>query len=235
MGRRSLPSFIILWKRHTHLYLEVFSIALRELAKTDSVSGDENAISEKLSVFLNLVCFRLGKSRNQEIQTPYWETPIQPVVEDELKGGKKQKRPDFTCRCVNTFSNSPEEHEISFHVECKRLGHSSNKSWNFNKNYVEKGIKRFDCKIHEYGKRAPSGMMIGYIINMAPQEIETKVNDYQKEKLPNFTDIKFSFNKGRLYQTYQKMKRRNVLPVKFELIHLWIVLRNNYKAYPHLL
>ncbi|MCI0471800.1 MAG: hypothetical protein L0Y73_09090, partial [Candidatus Aminicenantes bacterium] len=170
MNRRDLPSFIKLWKRHTDLYVEVFSLALTELAERRAApaAGDEDAISEKLCYILSRVCFNIGKSRNREIQTPYWEAPIQPVSGEELKGGKIRKRPDFTCKLVNPFAESPEENEISFHVECKRLGRAVSVSWNLNKNYVVKGIKRFDCPTHEYGKRAPSGMMIGYIIGMTP-------------------------------------------------------------------
>ena len=101
MARRPLSPFITLWNRHILLYTEVFSTALRELSESAAVSGDEDAISEILCSILNRVCFKLGKSRNQELQMPYWETPIQPVTGDELKGGKIKKRPDFTCKCIN--------------------------------------------------------------------------------------------------------------------------------------
>ncbi len=194
MARRALSSFVTLWKRHELLYSEVFSAALMELVEMDSVSGDEDSISEILSLTLNRVCFNFGKSRNQEVQTPYWEGPVPPVTEGELKGGKIKKRPDFTCRCLNPWANSPEEHEISLHVECKRLGHPTSATWNLNENYVKNGIKRFDSKTHEYGKRAYSGMMIGYIISMTPKKIEAEVNDYQKKHLPDNKIFKFTFD-----------------------------------------
>lgn len=227
MNRRDLPSFIKLWKRHTDLYVGVFSLALTELAENRAApaAGDEDAISEKLCYILRCVCFNIGKSRNREIQTPDWEVPIQPVNREELKGGKIRKRPDFTCKLVNPFAESSEEHEISFHVECKRLGKSTSVSWNLNKNYVEDGIRRFDCPNHEYGKRAPSGMMIGYIIGMTPLEIEAEVNDYQEEYLPYFAGIRFNFDAGHPFRTLQGIKRRNINPKEFELVHLWIDLR----------
>ncbi|NIM14190.1 MAG: hypothetical protein GTO45_19260 [Candidatus Aminicenantes bacterium] len=230
MARRPLPPFIILWNRHTQLYLEVFSLALQELAEKDSVTGDEDAISETLCLILSRVCYNAGKSRNQEVQTPYWEAPIQPAAPDELKDGKSRKRPDFTCKCLNPRADSPEEYEISFHVECKLLGYPTSVSWNLNKNYVENGLKRFDCNNHQYGKRAPSGMLIGYIISMTPEEIETEVNGYQKKHLPHYTDINFMFNTITLFRTHQKIERRNVRPVQFELFHLWVDLRNNYQT-----
>lgn len=226
MARRELPAFSILWNKHKQLYMEVFSKALRELSERDFVCGDEDAISETLSLILNEICFLIRKSRDQEVQTPYWEAPIQPVSEQELKGGKVRNRPDFTCKCSNPWANSLEEYEIPLHVECKRLGKPTSASWNLNKNYVENGIKRFDCCTHEYGKRASSGMMIGYIIGMTPVELEKEVNRYQRKLLPYCPDIGFTFDIKTLFQTHQQIQRRNIEPVQFELIHLWVDLRN---------
>jgi len=229
MARRSLSSFMMLWSRHKQIYSEVFSAALLNLTEMDSVSGDEDAISEILSLVLNQVCFEFSKSRNLEVQTPYSEAPVQPVTEDELKGGKIRKRPDFTCKCLNPWADSPEKHEISLHVECKRLGHPTSATWILNENYVKNGIKRFDSRTHEYGKRAYSGIMIGYIISMTPKKIEAEVNDYQKKHLPDNKKFKFTFDAKPLFQTRQDIKRKNVKPDQFELIHLWVDLRNCYR------
>ena len=154
MARCQLPPFETLWERHTLLYSEVFAAALQELSESSSVSGDEDAISEMICPILSRVCFNFGNSRNFEIRTPSWEAPFQPVTEDELKGGKIRKRPDFVCKCMNRWAASPEDREISLHVECKRLGHPTSATWVLNRNYVKNGIKRFDSKTHEYGKRA---------------------------------------------------------------------------------
>ncbi len=229
MARRPLSPFITLWNRHVLLYSEVFSAALQELSESTSISGDEDAISEILCSILNRVCFNFGKSRNQELQTPYWEAPIQPVTRDELKGGKIKKRPDFTCKCINPWAVSPEKYEISFHIECKLLGNPTSATWILNENYVKNGIKRFDSKLHEYGKRSHSGMMIGYIISMTPEEIQSEVNDYQKKHAPEYTEIKFFFDMTTLFKTRQDIKRKNVMPARFDLIHFWVDLRNCYK------
>ncbi len=173
MARRRLAPFGTLWKRHILLYSEIFSEALHQMSGYTSISGDEDAVSEILCSTLHRVCFNLGKDRNQELQTPYWETPIQPVTSDELKGGKKRKRPDFTCKCINPWAGSHERYEISLHVECKLLGYPTSATWILNENYLKNGIKRFDSKTHEYGKRADSGMMIGYIISMTPDKANT--------------------------------------------------------------
>jgi hypothetical protein len=96
---------------------------------------------------------------------------------------------------------------------------------------VKNGIQRFDSKIHEYGKRANSGMMIGYIIGMTPQQIESEVSDYQKKHAPKYKKIKFFFDTTSLFKTIQDIKRKNVMPARFELIHLWADLRNCYKNF----
>ena len=225
MPRRPLPPYKTQWNKFTRLYRKVFSTALRELAERDKVSGDENAISEVLYVILRRVCFNMNRTLQVEVPTPVWEAPIPPVSEDERKGGKEIKRPDFTCNYINPFADSPEKYELSFHVECKLLGSPTSSSWVLNKNYVINGIKRFDCKSHQYGNRVSTGMMIGYIINMSPKEIETEVNRYQNNYLPGYPGIHFIFGAAALFQTEQPIERRNVCPAKFELIHLWVDIR----------
>ena len=229
MARRQLSSFETLWERHTLLYSEVFAEALQALSESGSISGDEDTISEMLCPILNRVCFNFGKSRNLELPTPYWEAPIQPAIGDELKGGKIRNRPDFVCKCINRWAAFPEEREISLHVECKRLGRPTSATWILNRNYVKNGIKRFDSKIHEYGKRAYSGMMIGYIISMTPEGIESDVNDYQKKHAPKYPEIRFVFDTATLFKTRQNIKRKHVLPARFELIHFWVDLRSCYQ------
>jgi hypothetical protein len=228
MARRSFPSFIELWNKHVLLYSEVFSMALQVLSESDSVSGDEDAISERLCLLLNRICYEIYKSRNQELSPPCWETPNKPVNENELKGGKIRKRPDFSCKIINPMAVSAEEYEISFHVECKLLGDPTSQTWILNENYVRNGIKRFDSKEHEYGKRAHSGMMIGYIISMTPENIETEVIEYQNKYLPEYSNLHFAFNTAPLFKTRQDIIRRNVMPPNFELLHFWIDLRDCY-------
>ena len=229
MARHLLSSSNNLWIKYVSIYVEVFSIALQKLSKRTSISGDEDAISERLSLLLNEVCFKLGKSRNQELPPPFWDAPNNPVNEEELKGGKIKKRPDFSCRLINSMATSSEDYQISLHVECKRLGDPTSPTWILNENYVKNGIKRFDSVEHEYGKRADSGMMIGYIIGMTPEKIESEVNEYQRKHLPEYMKIRFLFDRTSPFETCQDIIRKNVLPTRFELIHLWVDLRHCYQ------
>ncbi len=228
MARKDLPTFDALWKRHESLYTEVFSLALAELAGRPSVVGDEDAISESLCPILNQVCFKMDGDGRGEVRVPAWERPRQPVSEEELTGGKKGKRPDFTCSFYNTVASGPDEHEIPFHVECKLLGKPTSRTWILNRNYVVKGMKRFDCREHEYGKRATSGMMIGYIISLSPDENVTEVNQHKNQHFQTCPDIKFAWDGGYVHRTEQSITRRHVAPATFRLTHIWADLRHNY-------
>jgi len=227
MARRSLPVFASLWQRHETIYCEVFFMSLQKLAN-GVVSGDENSISKTLCPILNCVCFTLSQSQNKEVRTPTWEGPIQPVSEDELE--IEPKRPDFTCKLSNPYAASAEEHEIPLHVECKCLGFPTSPSWKLNENYVIKGMKRFDCSSHEYGKRASSGIMIGYIIDMEPTEILKEVNHYKQKHLSYFTDISIVIEKAKVFRNRHNVKRKYVSPKEFDLTHIWVDLRLNYQS-----
>jgi len=225
MARHSLPSFSNLWQKHKNLYIGIFIIALQRLSNGKADTTNEDMISERLCIILNEVCFEESKKNNYEIRTPDWEKPIQPVTDSELKGGQVRYRPDFTCKLSNPFAVSSDEHEISLHVECKRLGSPTSASWILNENYVVNGIKRFDCTTHEYGKRAFSGMMIGYIISMSHKEILDEVNINQKKHCSDNPPIKLKSIKTNVHQYIQQLSRKNLKPKMFDLVHLWVDLR----------
>jgi hypothetical protein len=228
VGRRGLPDFDVLWKRHVAVYTEVFSSALTELAGREAVTGDEDAISESLCPIFARVCFRMTLDGKGEVREPVWEQPRQPVTDEELTGGKKRKRPDFTCSFYNSHPSRPEDLTIPFHSECKLLGHPTSPSWNLNRNYVTDGMARFDSSEHQYGKRAPAGMMIGYIIGMCPGDIEIEVNGHKDGHLKHFPCLSFAWDAGYVHQTEQAITRQHVTPAKFSLTHIWADLRQNY-------
>lgn len=213
----SIKAFPALWAEHEQLYHSVFREALCRLQVTPAQRKDENEISKALCPVLTTVCFE----REGEVQTPLWEKPAQPTIPDELDSYAIGKRPDFTCKLVNPFATAPELYEISLHVECKRLGAKTASGWDLNDNYVRKGIARFDCLSHEYGKRAPSGMMLGYIVNREPAEILAEVNTTLKTRHPSFPALAFTFT-SRCVGCEQALQRQNVKPNPFKLLHLWV-------------
>lgn len=226
MSRRKFPAFSSLWQRHQELYVGIFVKALQRLSRDNGDTSHENVVSERLCPFLNDVCFEENQHNNCEIPNPCWEGPIQPMDKSELKGGKA-KRPDFTCKRVNPYAQSAVENEISFHIECKLLGSPTSPRWILTENYVEHGITRFDCMSHEYGKRASSGMMLGYIVSMTPKEILKEVNSYQNKHCSHNPQIKCNSVQKGIQQYGQKLKRKNLKPKDFQLIHLWVDLRKS--------
>lgn len=213
----TIKSFLLLWMEHEKLYCFIFYEALKQLEINDEQRRNEDAISEVLCLNLTKVCF----DHERDVRTPDWEKPNQPTNTDELKGGKSSKRPDFTCKLVNNSATSPETYEIPLHVECKRLGKTVG-SWNLNKNYSTNGINRFDCKTHEYGKRAPSGLMIGYIVSMEKTEVLAAVNEYMSDERP---ELNFNFTQ-QVTSCEQNMSRKHIKPSEFKILHLWADLRN---------
>jgi hypothetical protein len=79
---------------------------------------------------------------------------------------------------------------------------------------------------HEYGKRASSGMMVGYIISMSPEKILDEVNTRQKQHCPYNPAVEFEFVKENVRQYRQKLNRKNLKPEMFKLVHLWVDLRS---------
>lgn len=212
----AIKTFASLWQDHESLYYSVFHSALEQLILSKKQKKHEDAISEALCPVLKKICFE----HELDVRIPDWEKPIPPEEADDLKGGNFGKRPDFTCSLTNSLATSVKMYAIPFHVECKRLGKTTG-SPNLNKNYVINGIKRFDIKSHEYGRLAPSGMMIGYIVNLEPDQIIAKVNKCLPKDFPEL-NIDFS---EKTVSCEQKLLRKNVKPQKFKLIHLWTDLR----------
>lgn len=228
MARRKypLPKYALIWVQHENLYRQVFSLALRSLYEASSLSGNEDHISEQLCPLLARVCFRLGQD-GIAVPSPQWEKPQQPQTEGEVGEEHIAKRPDFTCNFLNPFAKFPEEYSIPFHVECKRLGEPTSPGCVLNRNYVTRGIARFDLESHRYGNRAPSGMMVGYIISMTPEGVQAQVNSCIEEELPDIPQLAFTFLDVPS-QSQHRSTRQHVVPTPFTLIHLWVDLRRNY-------
>ena len=96
------------------------------------------------------------------------------------------------------------------HVECKRLGKG------LNGNYVKEGIQSFDSCKHKYGFRAPSGMMVGYMINMEQSKILQDVNNHIIDGKP---ELNFVFSQ-KVVSCKQAFSRKYVKPEEFRLVHL---------------
>ena len=228
MARHSLPRFSQLWLHHETLYREIFGEALRRLTLEKALSGDEVLISKRLYSLLVTVCREIARLQNRDIQPPNPESQNWSPEIDATDEPSADKRPDFTCNCIDRHAESNAEYVIPLHVECKRLGEPTSPSWKLNKNYVTHGIARFDLRSHEYGVRAPSAIMIGYVISMTPEAIQAEVNAALGIELPSLPLLNFTFSDVPM-QARHAFARNNVLPVEFTLIHLWADIRGNYQ------
>ncbi len=228
MARRTI-SFAVLWNRHERLYRQIFVEALIRLAAEPRISGDENSVSKHLFTIVVTVCREIGNTENREVRPPASDGLNQPVHAEETREEFTRKRPDFTCNCINQRAESNEGYLIPLHVECKLLGEPTSPSWILNTNYVTHGIARFDRRSHKYGNRASSGIMIGYIISMTPEQIQTQVNSCIERKLPDVPLLVFALSDVPS-QSQHRFARRHVMPTPFTLIHLWVDIRKNYQG-----
>jgi hypothetical protein len=213
----SIGTYSDLWPDHESLYMSIFCRALDLLNIDDKQQAHENIISKKLYPILRHLCRMDGKG----VAVPKWELPIPPDYNEENEN--HQKRPDFTCSFINTYANSDDTYEIPLHIECKRLGNKTSPTWDLNKNYVEKGIKRYDDKEYNYGEHASSGIMIGYIISSTKVNILSEVNSQLPE---NIDPLKFDSSE-KLEICASKYRRKSTEPFDFTLHHIWVDLRSN--------
>ncbi|RJO67441.1 MAG: hypothetical protein C4523_09550 [Myxococcales bacterium] len=87
---------------------------------------------------------------------------------------------------------------------------------------------RFDLQSHEYGKRAPSGVMVGYLVGMTVESVQREVNKYQLSEASELPPIRFELPaKEKVMRAVQKLRRKNVPPASFVLHHLWADLRHS--------
>jgi len=228
MPRRRI-SFAALWNRHEGLYRDIFARALIRLAAEPRISGDEDSVSKLLFTIVLTVCREIANTENREVPPPASDGLNQPVHVNETQDDFTRKRPDFTCNCINPRAESNEDYLIPLHVECKLLGKPTSPSWILNTNYVTNGIARFDLESHKYGNRASSGIMIGYVISMKPEEIQKQVNACIRAKLSGVPLLVFALSDVPL-QSQHRFARRHVTPTPFTLIHLWVDIRNSYQG-----
>jgi len=219
MNNIPIFNFTKIWQRHVELYTEIFIISLNRLCIENCIDDQEyeDKINYYLWEILREVCLESSSKNNQEIPPPTYQQPIPDSKRVAIYGSRTLKKPDFTC----DKNNNIEPRWVSLHIECKKLGKPRKLSWKFNERYILDGILRFDSKEHQYGADSFSGIMIGYIVSMLPEDILKEVNMILNKSSIGCTKLKFNFKSNPVFKTNQKINRQNVKPKNFELIHLW--------------
>jgi hypothetical protein len=155
----------------------------------------------------------------------FQELSIQPKNDTSYENSE-DARPDLTI--IQLVDDISSDGGLDFHIECKRLGSSTSPSWEYNKKYVENGIRRFISDSFHYGIDSPSGAMVGYIEDMEFDDILTQVNQAidQQLKIDNLAKTMDWQEKSTTHLNHSFERSFEKSP--FKLHHLWIDLRDCY-------
>lgn len=221
-------SDVVTWDRFELSVLAVFQEALQRLSTDPIITQSENHINHRLYWLARSVHLEKMKNSPGEILQfgIILEGTSQPTPDDQARAARLTKRPDLTCLVVNAQAASLEESQLCYYLECKRLGMPVN-AWVFNENYSEHGIRRFVDHDWEYAKGCQSGAMIGYVENMAPNDILNEVNvGSNSRQLPSLSIAAQQWAVGSVNPLNQAALTRGCSPTEFTLRHFWVDLRN---------
>jgi hypothetical protein len=202
-----------LWAEFENEVLALTTEALSELKTMKFDNAYENTVNYSLNESLRKIRY---EKRNSNSLTPYpmYEAELIGKEKDEERSKRFGKKPDFQFVFRDNLADY-EHWEISYCIECKRLGDTT-----FSRKYIDDGINRFIDKEWEYGIRAQSGAMIGYIQSSNEKVILSQVNQYNSQKSLN--QIKLNRKQNGISLFKQNIMRKNIEPKEFKLNHLWV-------------
>ena len=229
------------WQRHEKNVIEAIILALSILRSQEGLvklqeelnSEEKRPIEDRIN---RALYFCLNKANHQLCRlkrgvksgvTPEprnQPNPDIPFAEQEFK------RPDFMWGYFDPLETDEWKGNRNYTIECKRLGKKSASHWEFNKKYVENGIRRFISEEHSYGKSESSGAMIGYIENMEFDDILQEVNAEIAITLRSVPQLSKPLD-GWKEQATSRLEHefKRPFPISpFHLWHFWIDLRGCY-------
>ena len=214
-----MPNFNpqLLWERHVQCVLLVLGKALENLAACNDLPSKEIELDERLIL----------EVRKSYIESPFGEKPMtiaslsrqavnEPLESDDLCHEWIRKKPDFKWRLENPDASSEAELILDLDIESKRLGCP--------KKYTQQGIRRFISPQHRYGNGVSDGMMVGYLQTCEMEDLVKQVNDeVTKEFSGDASSIVFAFLPSqKVHKASQNVKRVQIVPIDFNLYHLWV-------------
>ncbi|MFH1748242.1 MAG: hypothetical protein ABIG44_14500 [Planctomycetota bacterium] len=223
--RRPSIAALRTWHEHEKRVLEVVCLALADLQAAKQLPTDEPALNLALHHCLRRANVRLRR-QDRDVQSLFvWEAQNQPLIDDETRAARKDKRPDFQNGFVNLQESDDDRASMFYTIECKRLG-SRVGQWVLNVNYVKEGVLRFVTEEHGYGKATPSGAMIGYVQSMELDDILGEVNVAgEKLSLPPIVLTCGGWRQNDVSRLGHMLPRPASLQSPFNLRHLWVDLR----------
>jgi hypothetical protein len=209
-----------LWAQRQSRCLEILERA------TLLLRGEAGLPETEIDLNRHLYFCLLAASRElypQDPVAPISECNNQPDPDDVARAAREAKRPDFQWIYLDRYEPNPNHSSKQFVVECKRLGRSVSASWILNLNYVGHGVWRFRDAQWAYGRRFPSGAMVGYCQTMDRAEVLNEVNEeVRRSSLPDLVLRGVPANPcNHLDHTFE----RSFEVSPFRLHHLWIDLR----------
>jgi hypothetical protein len=207
---------------------------------TDAEDGRviEDKINRELLFCLRRANARLLQKGRGIKSDPQYEQRGQPEEQCLNPPSADYKRVDIRWGYFDELAaiNTEQQGEKCFCIECKRLGSPTSSSWKLNSNYVHHGIVRFISDVHRYGQHAQSGAMIGYLEDMASEEIFQEVNtaiEQVKQALPPQAKISLLALSQDTWQDKSTSRlshhlERSFPKSPFTLWHFWLDLRECY-------
>jgi hypothetical protein len=222
---------IDLWSNHESRILEIMALALKLLLAEPDLPASEDSLNRKLFFCIHRANRQLVDAKKHLDWPLTYESRNQPDIDDVTRGSRENKRPDFMWGIYDHLEPDPNKSAKYYVMECKRLGQPSSPSFVFNINYVKDGISRFVTAAWGYGKSCRSGMMIGYIQSMEPEDILSEVN--RRLVVDSLSPVQISgkaFLAADVNRLDHQLVRPEIHPSPFDLRHLWIDLREHHNS-----
>ena len=215
------------WEHLEQSVREIFTRGLLALAEEPRLPLEEDPLNRRLLHWCRRANHELCKEGRGLPSPIYYEANNQPLADDPDRASRLRKRPDFQCGLHDDLAENPDESDLFYTIECKRLGLPTRPDWVLNRNYVENGILRFILTESGYSKGAPSGMMIGYIQTMEPERILSEVNEAGlAQGIPAITLSPRAWITQRLTVLNSHIVVRELEPKAFSLSHHWLDIRH---------
>nr|VFK43807.1 MAG: hypothetical protein BECKTC1821D_GA0114238_101833 [Candidatus Kentron sp. TC] len=210
------------WAKHLDHYLAVFERALMLLGQEEESPILERELNRLLDVKLVDACVELDKK--QRFSHPVAEAKNPPDPKFRETQPYEEKWPDFQWTHIDqSMASKPEKR--SFAIECKRLGEPV-KGRNLNREYVTKGVIRFQHPDWKYGQKLPDGLMIGYVQNGELNEILVEIDGALRDRAINeLARDDEGWREDAVSRLSHRFARK--FPISpFRLTHFWLDLRH---------
>lgn len=220
---RITPAFN--WSKFEQSVLDVFSEALNRLASEPSLPQGEEPINLVLYWKCRQVHLEFMQAQKSLPFYIQFNTTNQPQPDDTVRSQHLLKRPDFACTLTNPQAADFSKTQVSYTIECKRLGTATGK-WIFTENYSEHGMLRFRQSAHSYAKGATSAAMIGYAQSMPDDDLLQEVNAHAAARtVPSLSRAATAWATKGVSVLDQDPLTRQFDPNPIQLRHLWLDLR----------